>query len=225
MGVQHIRGTSVAWLYNLQHTHHQGGAEGLPCTSGQTITFSPHVPPTAPSFCPLWSGFFPIAMEFSDDYPTKPPKASGVYSIPELFSSLAMHASKILTSPETRLKKHPPALIMPAQCKFPQGFFHPNIYPSGTVCLSILNEVGSCLCVYSCILNVGACIRTCTCTWKPGKHENSCKRKMTAVFLPFSGRGLATLHHSEAASAGHPGAARHPQPQQPRTGKAPALCS
>jgi hypothetical protein len=29
------------------------------------------------------------------------------------------------------------------QCKFPSGFFHPNIYPSGTVCLSILNEVGS----------------------------------------------------------------------------------
>lgn len=27
------------------------------------------------------------------------------------------------------------------QCKFPAGFFHPNIYPSGTVCLSILNEV------------------------------------------------------------------------------------
>lgn len=44
-------------------------------------------------------GFFPLTMEFSDDYPTKPPK-----------------------------------------CKFPQGFFHPNIYPSGTVCLSILNE-------------------------------------------------------------------------------------
>jgi len=28
----------------------------------------------------------------------------------------------------------------PPQCKFPQGFFHPNVYPSGTVCLSILNE-------------------------------------------------------------------------------------
>jgi len=28
------------------------------------------------------------------------------------------------------------------QCKFPAGFYHPNIYPSGTVCLSILNEVG-----------------------------------------------------------------------------------
>ncbi|GLC41473.1 SUMO-conjugating enzyme sce1 [Pleodorina starrii] len=44
-------------------------------------------------------GFFPLTMEFSEDYPTKPPK-----------------------------------------CKFPAGFFHPNIYPSGTVCLSILNE-------------------------------------------------------------------------------------
>ena len=28
----------------------------------------------------------------------------------------------------------------PLQCKLPAGFFHPNIYPSGTVCLSILNE-------------------------------------------------------------------------------------
>ena len=27
------------------------------------------------------------------------------------------------------------------QCKFPQNFFHPNVYPSGTVCLSIINEV------------------------------------------------------------------------------------
>lgn len=44
-------------------------------------------------------GFYPLTMEFSDDYPTRPPK-----------------------------------------CRFPAGFFHPNIYPSGTVCLSILNE-------------------------------------------------------------------------------------
>jgi len=28
----------------------------------------------------------------------------------------------------------------PVQCKLPEKFFHPNIYPSGTVCLSILNE-------------------------------------------------------------------------------------
>ncbi|KAL5209801.1 hypothetical protein ABZP36_005424 [Zizania latifolia] len=32
------------------------------------------------------------------------------------------------------------ARIKPPKCKFPQGFFHPNVYPSGTVCLSILNE-------------------------------------------------------------------------------------
>jgi len=28
----------------------------------------------------------------------------------------------------------------PPKCSFPKNFFHPNIYPSGTVCLSILNE-------------------------------------------------------------------------------------
>jgi hypothetical protein len=35
------------------------------------------------------------------------------------------------------------------QCKFPAGFYHPNIYPSGTVCLSILNEVR--MCVSACL--------------------------------------------------------------------------
>ena len=28
----------------------------------------------------------------------------------------------------------------PPKCQFSKGFFHPNVYPSGTVCLSILNE-------------------------------------------------------------------------------------
>jgi len=28
----------------------------------------------------------------------------------------------------------------PPKCKFVAGFYHPNIYPSGTVCLSILDE-------------------------------------------------------------------------------------
>lgn len=27
----------------------------------------------------------------------------------------------------------------PPECKFPPGFFHPNVYPSGMVCLSIVN--------------------------------------------------------------------------------------
>jgi ubiquitin-conjugating enzyme E2 I len=48
----------------------------------------------------IWDrGFFPLTIEFTKDYPIKPPK-----------------------------------------CKFPEKFYHPNIYPSGTVCLSILNE-------------------------------------------------------------------------------------
>ncbi|XP_076888438.1 SUMO-conjugating enzyme SCE1-like [Bidens hawaiensis] len=28
----------------------------------------------------------------------------------------------------------------PPVCKFPPGFFHPNVYPSGMVCLSILSK-------------------------------------------------------------------------------------
>ena len=28
----------------------------------------------------------------------------------------------------------------PPKCKLPEGFFHPNVYPSGSICLSILNE-------------------------------------------------------------------------------------
>lgn len=44
-------------------------------------------------------GVYKLTMEFTDDYPAKPPK-----------------------------------------CKFHPPLFHPNIYPSGTVCLSILAE-------------------------------------------------------------------------------------
>ena len=48
---------------------------------------------------PWEGGVYKLIMEFSEDYPNKPPK-----------------------------------------CKFSPVLFHPNIYPSGTVCLSILNE-------------------------------------------------------------------------------------
>lgn len=44
-------------------------------------------------------GVYKVSMEFSTDYPSKPPK-----------------------------------------CKFTPPLFHPNVYPSGTICLSILNE-------------------------------------------------------------------------------------
>lgn len=44
-------------------------------------------------------GVYKVRMEFSEEYPSKPPK-----------------------------------------CKFVPPLFHPNVYPSGTICLSILNE-------------------------------------------------------------------------------------
>eukprot|EP01104_Vermistella_antarctica_P020732 TRINITY_DN899_c0_g1_i1.p1 TRINITY_DN899_c0_g1~~TRINITY_DN899_c0_g1_i1.p1 ORF type:complete len:161 (+),score=2.53 TRINITY_DN899_c0_g1_i1:73-555(+) len=47
---------------------------------------------------PWEGGIYPLTCEFTEDYPSKPPK-----------------------------------------CRFPANFFHPNIYPSGTVCLSILD--------------------------------------------------------------------------------------
>jgi len=48
----------------------------------------------------IWEGGeFKLVIEFSEEYPIKPPK-----------------------------------------CKFTPVLFHPNVYPSGTVCLSILNE-------------------------------------------------------------------------------------
>eukprot|EP01080_Neovahlkampfia_damariscottae_P007070 gene7070-11233_t len=48
----------------------------------------------------IWEGGeYHLVMEFSTEYPSKPPK-----------------------------------------CRFTPTLFHPNVYPSGTVCLSILNE-------------------------------------------------------------------------------------
>ena len=44
-------------------------------------------------------GLYKVQMEFTEEYPSKPPK-----------------------------------------CKFVPPLFHPNVYPSGTICLSILNE-------------------------------------------------------------------------------------
>jgi ubiquitin-conjugating enzyme E2 I len=44
-------------------------------------------------------GLYKVVLEFSEEYPSKPPK-----------------------------------------CKFVPPLFHPNVYPSGAICLSILNE-------------------------------------------------------------------------------------
>ena len=64
----------------------------------------------------LWEGgLYKLTMEFSEDYPSKPPKCKAV----ELLAT----------------QSHPCVAG-----KFPAGFPHPNVYPSGTVCLNILND-------------------------------------------------------------------------------------
>ncbi|KAL9264684.1 SUMO-conjugating enzyme SCE1-like protein [Drosera capensis] len=47
-------------------------------------------------------GYFPVTLNFTEDYPSRPPK-----------------------------------------CSFPPSFFHPNVYPCGRVCLSILGDCWS----------------------------------------------------------------------------------
>ena len=80
---------------------HPHGFVAKPKTLGdgstQMLTWECKVPGKAGT---LWeNGLYPVKLEFTEDYPSKPPKVS-----------------------------------------FPAGFFHPNVYPSGKVCLSILNE-------------------------------------------------------------------------------------
>jgi ubiquitin-conjugating enzyme E2 I len=67
----------------------------------------------------IWEGgLFKLEVTFPDEYPTKPPKCTSS-SRPTLY---------------LRTADSPPL------GKFVPPLFHPNVYPSGTVCLSILNE-------------------------------------------------------------------------------------
>jgi ubiquitin-conjugating enzyme E2 I len=67
----------------------------------------------------LWEGgLFKLEVQFPDEYPTKPPKCMLTTSTNLIISCLTFISSG----------------------KFVPPLFHPNVYPSGTVCLSILNE-------------------------------------------------------------------------------------
>jgi len=66
------------------------------------------------------AGLFKVTMDFTEDYPSKPPKCKFK---PPLCES---EHEVILPVRDTRAHTVPR--------------FHPNVYPSGTICLSILNE-------------------------------------------------------------------------------------
>jgi ubiquitin-conjugating enzyme E2 I len=78
----------------------------------------------------IWEGgLFKLEVTFPDEYPTKPPKCAFVaFTLP----------SNIPHHPLTH--SYGCMLTVLGAGKFVPPLFHPNVYPSGTVCLSILNE-------------------------------------------------------------------------------------
>lgn len=81
----------------------------------------------------------------------------------------------------------------PPKCKFPQGFFHPNVYPSGTVCLSILNEdnVSTCCCPSKVL-----------CHYDHYCHSTYLIPRLLSILVSFV--GVETSHYSEANSCWYP---------------------
>ncbi|KPM46306.1 hypothetical protein AK830_g358 [Neonectria ditissima] len=70
----------------------------------------------------IWEGgLFKLSIAFPDEYPTKPPKCE--------------HSNPMRAKPPTKA-----TVLIRLIGKFVPPLFHPNVYPSGTVCLSILNE-------------------------------------------------------------------------------------
>ena len=90
----------VSLIYGSFNENYRFTAKPVTSADGETqdlFKWECKIPGKAGS--PWEGGVYKLMMEFSEDYPNKPPK-----------------------------------------CKFSPVLFHPNIYPSGTVCLSILNE-------------------------------------------------------------------------------------
>ena len=72
----------------------------------------------------IWEGgLFKLEVIFPDEYPTKPPKCTSY--LPYLTHTIRAQSLTVVAR---------------AIGKFVPPLFHPNVYPSGTVCLSILNE-------------------------------------------------------------------------------------
>ena len=65
----------------------------------------------------LWEGaVYPVVLEFPAEFPDLPPRVCGSCCCCSAWS-----------------------YSLVSQVRFPAGFFHPNVYPSGTVCLSLVD--------------------------------------------------------------------------------------
>lgn len=53
------------------------------------------------------------------------------------FPTASLHGVHTIFAVPNRVTEYP---TKPPKCRFVPPLFHPNVYPSGTVCLSILNE-------------------------------------------------------------------------------------
>uniref|UniRef100_A0A667J6A3 Ubiquitin conjugating enzyme E2 I n=1 Tax=Lynx canadensis TaxID=61383 RepID=A0A667J6A3_LYNCA len=78
---------------------------------------------------PWEGGLFKLRMLFKDDYPSSPPKCNR--------SPWCREIAFILPDDRCR-QKH--VSFFPVVQAIEPPLFHPNVYPSGTVCLSILEE-------------------------------------------------------------------------------------
>lgn len=80
-------------------------------------------------------GVYKVRMEFSDEYPSRPPKCK--------FGHKSLHAQEtVMDGGVSRTMRFllRVRLSFLFSGKFVPPLFHPNVYPSGTICLSILNE-------------------------------------------------------------------------------------
>ena len=107
--------------YNLYFFHSEEIFVGI--SNNNSINFKNEFTPIFFFTKTIWEGgVYPLTMQFTEEYPDKPPKCSFPKGICQ-FSFFFFLIISIFSNLSSKL-----------------GFFHPNIYPSGTVCLSLLNE-------------------------------------------------------------------------------------
>lgn len=84
----------------------------------------------------LWSGgLYKVVLEFSADYPSRPPKCKFDSTL-----SISIFADWLWPQKLTAFHFYClRSLYMVFTGQFVPALFHPNVYPSGTICLSIIN--------------------------------------------------------------------------------------